>query len=118
MTNALLLGAYAVLSVASLLLLKLGAPAAREAGLDLARIPAAALAQLAAGVALYAASFAVWLAVLARLELSVAYPVAIGLTLAGISLASVVVLRESIGLLHLAGIALIFGGIVLVTRPA
>jgi len=67
------------------------------------------------GAFLYGVSFVVWLVILARTPASQAYPVAVGLTLAGVTLASVIVLREHVTPLHLVGILTIFAGILLVT---
>lgn len=116
MTNGLLLGGYTVMSVLGLLLLKLGAPAIRAGG-GLAALGWTPIVQVLAGMALYIGAFLLWLVILSRMELSVAYPVAIGLTLVFLSVASVIVLNESITPVHLAGIVLILIGIVLVTRP-
>ena len=68
------------------------------------------------GASLYVASFAVWLVILARHELSSAYPAAIGLTLAFSTLGAVLLLNEALNVARLVGIALIFLGIFLVTR--
>jgi multidrug transporter EmrE-like cation transporter len=113
-TNTLLLVAYTVFSVAGLLLLKLGAPALRSSGLLAADWKP--LVQVGTGAALYITAFLVWICVLSRIELSVAYPVAIGLTLVFLSAASIMILGEPIGVVRIIGIGLIFSGIVLVTR--
>lgn len=116
MINAALLGAYTAMSVVGLLLLKLGAPALRQLGNGLDKVAWTPLLQICIGAALYIGAFAVWLVILSRIELAVAYPVAIGLTLVFLSLASVLLLKESIGAMHFAGIVFIFLGIVMVTR--
>lgn len=118
MTNVALIAAYAALSVAGLLLLKLGAPALRDSVSGLAHLPLKPLVQVAAGGILYVASFALWVAILSRVDLAIAYPVSIGLTLALLAAVSAFVLKESLGLTHLLGIGLIFAGIVLVTRAS
>src|SRR6185312_3047009 len=71
---------------------------------------------LVLGASLYIASFAIWLVILARHELSVAYPTAIGLTLAFSTVGAAVCLAEPLSIVRFAGIILIFLGIFLVTR--
>lgn len=118
MINVLLIAAYAVLSVAGLLLLKLGAPHIRGAYGGLTQLAWKPLVQIGAGGILYVASFALWLVILSRVDLSIAYPVSIGLTLALLTVVSAFILKESFGLSHVLGVGLIFAGIVLVTRAA
>jgi multidrug transporter EmrE-like cation transporter len=74
------------------------------------------LLQLGAGALLYIGAFAVWLVILSRMELSIAYPVAVGLTLVFVTVGSTLVLNEAIGVVRLLGIALIFVGITLVVQ--
>jgi multidrug transporter EmrE-like cation transporter len=50
------------------------------------------------------------------MELSIAYPIAIGLTLVFSTLASWLVLSETISVLRLLGMLLIFIGIVVIAR--
>jgi multidrug transporter EmrE-like cation transporter len=110
-----LFAAYTASSVVGLLLLKHAMPLARmgwQGGLWLS----GATALLGLGACLYIASFFVWLVILARHELSAAYPAAIGLTLAFSTVGAAVFLSESLSPLRLAGIVLIFVGILLVTR--
>ena len=74
------------------------------------------LALLALGAALYGCSFLLWMFILSRTQLSVAFPVVIGATLAATTLGAWLVLREPVNLVRLAGIAVVFAGIVLVSR--
>jgi hypothetical protein len=62
------------------------------------------------------ASFANWLVILARHELSVAYPTAIGLTLAVFHGGGGGLLGRAAQHAEISGITLIFLGILLVTR--
>ena len=110
-----LLFAYCVMQVAGLLFIKAYIQAAKEA-LRTGAYLAPPILFLLAGFALYVGSFLMWIAVLARLELSIAYPIAIGLTLIFSTLGAIYLLGEPVGLTKLAGIALIMGGIVLVIR--
>jgi drug/metabolite transporter (DMT)-like permease len=110
-----LFAVYTASSVVGLLLLKQALPLARidwQTGFSLT-VP---LLLLVCGACLYIASFAVWVVILARHELSAAYPAAIGLTLAFSTVGAATFLSEPLSPARLAGIALIFLGILLVTR--
>lgn len=103
---------YTILSVWGLLLLKPAlSPMAAGAG-----VTASGALQALAGLAIYTVSFALWLVVLARQPLSVSYPIAIGLTLAASALAAGWRLDEALPMLRIAGIAVIFVGVVMVAR--
>jgi multidrug transporter EmrE-like cation transporter len=65
---------------------------------------------LAAGFVLYVVSFGLWMRILARLPLSTAYPIAIGLTLACSTAGAVLLLNERLGALKLAGMVMILAG--------
>lgn len=67
------------------------------------------------GVLSYAASFVLWLVVLARVPLSVAYPVAVGVTIAFSTLFAWLLLREPMSLRLLFGLVLIVAGVTLVS---
>ena len=67
------------------------------------------------GVLSYAASFVLWLVVLARVPLSVAYPVAVGVTIAFSTLFAWLLLREPMSLRLLLGLVLIVAGVTLVS---
>ena len=118
MKNALLFGAYTVLSVLGLVLLKLGAPALREltSGGSNGTVLWKPILQGGLGAILYVGAFAVWILILTKMELSAAFPIAIGLTLVGLTITSALVLKERIGIMEFAGILFIFIGIFLVYR--
>jgi multidrug transporter EmrE-like cation transporter len=106
-----LFAAYVATSSFGLLLLKLSLSRIRAAdGAMLALSPDTLL--LAAGFALYVVSFGLWIRILARLPLSTAYPVAIGLTMAFSTTGAVLLLGERLGALKLAGMLLVFAGCV------
>lgn len=114
--NLLLLTAYTVTSVAGLTIMKLGftrLSAARAAGEGLTP----PLLQLGGGATLYVLSFALWMVILSRFPLTVAYPVAIGLTLTFTALLGVFLLHESVTPANAIGMLLIFAGVALVVRP-
>ncbi|WP_421988768.1 hypothetical protein [Roseococcus sp.] len=71
---------------------------------------------LALGAACYIGGFLIWMIVLARNELSVVYPIAVGATLALSSIAAAMLLGETLSLLRLAGIACIMLGVVVIVR--
>jgi multidrug transporter EmrE-like cation transporter len=67
------------------------------------------------GALSYGTSFVLWLVVLARVPLSVAYPIAVGATIAVSTLFAWLLLREPMSLRLLLGIALIVAGVTLVS---
>ena len=106
-----LFAAYVATSSFGLLLLKRSLSRIRAAGGAMLVVSPDTLL-LAAGFALYVVSFALWVRILARLPLSTAYPVAIGLTLAFSTTGAVLLLGERVGALKLAGMLLVFAGCV------
>jgi drug/metabolite transporter (DMT)-like permease len=112
MISAVLFILYGVSSATAVLLLKVAM--ARVGGLSAWRGTTGLI--FATGATLYAASFLLWLRLLSRLPLSVAYPAAIGLTLVLSLSMSTVWLHERLSTPRLAGAALVFAGIVLLTR--
>jgi len=70
-----------------------------------------------AGMACYGASIGLWLAVLARVQVSVAYPMlSIGYVIAAVL--GVMFLGETVGVARIAGIGLICLGVLLISRTA
>jgi multidrug transporter EmrE-like cation transporter len=114
MSKALLFAAYTAMSVTGLMLLKIASPALGRG--PVARLGWVSLLELGGGATLYIGAFAIWVVILSRVELSIAYPVAVGLTLAVLALASTLVLSETISFGRLLGIGLIFVGITLVVQ--
>jgi multidrug transporter EmrE-like cation transporter len=115
MLDVLLFVAYTIGSAISLLLIKAWlapALAAWRAGRDFAH-PGL---MVALGVGLYVVSFLTWMAILARNELSTAYPVAIGLTLLFSAVGAASLLGEPISPVRAVGMLLIVLGIALVVR--
>ncbi len=100
---------YVTTSSFGLLLLKRSLSRMRDADVALLSF-SPELLLLLAGAALYVVSFAVWLRILARLPLSTAYPVAIGLTMAFSTTAAVLLLGERLGPLKLGAMLAILGG--------
>jgi drug/metabolite transporter (DMT)-like permease len=124
MTRATLLLALASISLTALAQVTLrkamlGAPAQWSTPAEIMR-SALALAlspYLIAGMALYAMSIVLWLAVLSRTEVSLAYPLAsVGFIITAI--VAYFTLGESLTPARLFGILLICVGVVLVSRTA
>jgi multidrug transporter EmrE-like cation transporter len=128
MSRGLLLAALVgsiLLSASAQLLLKLGmsAPAVQRALQDPASGPVQTAAAILfsplilAGLAAFGASAGTWLLVLARVELSTAYPfVALGIVLTAV--AGVFLLGESMGPGKLAGVSLIVLGVLVLGLTA
>ena len=114
MINFMLMAVYTIASVSGLLLLKTGL-----AGLRAALTSAGSwvpLSQVGGGGLLYVISFGLWMVILNRIDLSVAYPIAIGLTLTFLTASSVLLFGEVLSALRLGGIVLVFLGVVMVAQ--
>ena len=110
-----LFAGYTLLSVCGLMLLKVnvsdGVATLRGAGGSTVPVLLSAV-----GAACYISGFGLWLAILSRVPLSRAYPVAVGLTLLFTSLGAVFVLKEKAGLREGLGAIAIFVGVCLLAR--
>ena len=67
------------------------------------------------GFFLYAIGFLLWLHILSKFKLNVAFPIAISLFFIVSSLGSYFILKETFGFYHILGILLCFAGILLIT---
>ena len=97
----------------------LGAPAEWSTATEVARsaLTLALSLHLIAGMALYAVSIVLWLAVLSRAKVSAAYPLAsVGFIITAII--AHIALCESLMLVRMLGILLICAGVVLVSGTA
>lgn len=118
---AILLVASAVMTALANLLMRRGLLAIGGFSLE-GRGAAGLLASLVrspafvTGVILYGLAAVVWFRVLSLAEVSRSYPVLVGLTFIGVTLGAVLLFKEQVTLLRLAGIALILAGIVVVSR--
>lgn len=72
---------------------------------------------LVGGLFLLGAAFLLWLFVISKIKLNVAYPVVASLTIGLISLFSWLLFKEHLGLIQILGIALIIFGILLLLKP-
>src|SRR5437868_9387758 len=112
--NIALFAAYVTASSAGLLLLKRALVRIRAAGNHfLVLTPDTIL--LSTGFVLYVVSFVIWIRILARMPLSIAYPIAIGLTLAFSTSGAALLLGERFGSVRIAGILLKFAGCVVLS---
>ena len=112
--NHAVFAAYTVASATALILIKLHlAPAlgSLRTTPDWGHILPAA-----SGAILYGVSVLLWFYVLTKFDLSVAYPIAVGLTLAFSALGGVIILGEILTPLRILGIAMIMAGVVAVAR--
>lgn len=112
--NVLLFLGYTLASVAGLIILKMHLGPARE--FVNGQLAWSSISLVAVGAALYIAGFVFWLGILLRMDLSLAYPIAVALTLVFSSLAGWLLLNEMLSASRLLGIMVIFAGIVIVTR--
>ncbi len=80
-----------------------------------ARQWSAAALGAAATIATFAVNFALLFVLLARIDMSVMVPVAVGLNLLAAAALSILVFRERIGAAKLAGMLLIAGGVALLS---
>lgn len=106
---------YALLSVAGVVLVKRWLPEARSA-VAAGELMSAPVVGAAAGAASYCISFLLWMFVLTKAPLGVAYPIAIGTTLVLVLFASAIVFSERLGLAQLVGVGLVLLGITLIAR--
>lgn len=70
------------------------------------------------GVVLYGLAAVVWFYALSITEVSSGYPLLVGLTFAFVTLGAIVVFKESLNLLKIAGILIILTGIVILARAS
>ena len=114
--NTLLLVAWSVAnSVSGQLTLRWGMSAHSElVGLDLA-LAALTTWEVWLGLGLYISATVSWLAVLSRIDLSVAYPLA-SMNYVLVTILAATVLHEQVGLLRWAGTLCILVGILVVAR--
>jgi multidrug transporter EmrE-like cation transporter len=114
--NAITFAAYVSASSIGLFILK-----SSLAQLDFSSlrtlIHSPATAQVLTGACFYIFSFGIWLYLLAQLPLSIAYPIAIGLTATCTTAGSIIFLDEHLSVLKLIGIAMVSAGAVLLSMP-
>ncbi|GHA85608.1 hypothetical protein [Cognatilysobacter bugurensis] len=115
LSTPVLFAAYTVFSVAGMLIVKRVAPALKSAWASGESVIQPALL-VGTGAGLYVLGFSLWMIILARTPLTVAYPVAVGLTMVFSFVGAVVVLGESLSWQAILGSLLVFAGIALLAR--
>ena len=113
--SALLFVAYTLATSAGLLLVKAWIPEAQQAWHDGHRYSRPFL-MVAVGAGLYIASFGIWMVIVARMSLTIAFPIAIGAVLIVLMLGARVFLGEAVTPIKIFGTLLVFAGIVALTR--
>lgn len=111
MRFALLIVLYVVLNSMAQLLLKQGASAAAGSWVVLG-LPVNA--RLAGGIGLFGLSFLVWIYILAKENLSFAFPFAVGLGYSTVVLLAVLYLGETVSARQIVGIAAVLLGLLLI----
>jgi small multidrug resistance pump len=106
---------YAFASSAGLILIKRVLPDA-VTSVQGGRLVEAVTPSMVAGITLYVLSFAVWMVILSKSTLTVAYPIAIGLSAVGTLVGAVLILGESTSAIKIVGALLIVAGIALVSN--
>lgn len=114
-STPILFTAYTVFSVAGMVLVKYAAPALKAAMVQGASAVAPGLL-VVGGASMYVLGFLLWMVILTRSPLTVAYPIAVGLTMAFSTVCAAVFLRESLTWSTFVGMLLVFVGIVLLAR--
>lgn len=113
--NILLYTAYSILSATAIILLrttssKLGWP------INLSVVePRLALIFMSAA-AMYIASFGAWVFILSRTDVTIAYPICIGLTMLASTVLAITFLDESLTAHKLIGMLLLFFGVFFLSR--
>lgn len=110
-----LFAAYTVLSVAGMLVIKRFAPTL-QAALQAREGLFPPLLWVGGGACLYVAGFSLWMIILARTTLTIAYPVAVGLTMVFSMIGAVWLLGETLTTQTILGSLLVFAGIALLAR--
>jgi multidrug transporter EmrE-like cation transporter len=113
--NAGLFATQIIASVAGLMLAKQWLPHLRHAwalGSGLLQ----PVAMVATGAGLYALSFCLWLVILSRIELSVAYPIYIAATMLLTALGAALFLGESLTVLKTIGMIFVCAGVICLAK--
>lgn len=108
---------YTATSVSGLILIKSTLPEilSSKVAKNLAWI---SVIQFGLGSLLYIGSFGLWVVILSKYPLSVAYPIAIGLTLCFSTIVAVFFLSETVGVEKIFGTIFILFGIILISRES
>jgi drug/metabolite transporter (DMT)-like permease len=108
---------YSISSAAALLLLRVGLPKLSGVAQQGNWLSITAFG-IYVGMFLYGSSLVMWLWIVSRVELGIAYPAAIGLVTVLVALGSYFLLHENFGLLHGLGALLILSGVTILYRAS
>jgi multidrug transporter EmrE-like cation transporter len=113
----ILFAAYTLLSVGGMVVAKRALPALKIA-MSQGHDWLAPATLVALGGGMYVCSFLTWMVILSRSPLMSAYPTAVGLTMAFSTICAMLFLGESLTVASVAGVLLIFAGVVVLARAA
>jgi len=115
LSTPVLFAAYTIFSVSGMVLVKYAAPllkAALAAGSGVAG-PGS---MVVTGATMYVAGFLLWMLILVREPLTIAYPIAVGLTMLFSTLCAGLFLRESVTWYSVLGALLVLAGVSLLAK--
>ncbi len=119
MQMVLIFGAAVVINVIGTIFIKFGSSKIAAINLSWASIGSIVSNwHILLGIALYAGSFPAYSYILQKMSVSVVYPIFTSLSFAGVVLISVLFLKESLNIAQFLGLALVVGGIVLLSAGA
>jgi drug/metabolite transporter (DMT)-like permease len=114
-STSLIFAAYTFFSVTGMLIVKRFTPELKSAWVVREGL-LTPLIRVGGGALLYVLGFSLWMIILSRTPLTVAYPVAVGLTMVFSILGAAWLLGETLNAQTLFGSLLVFVGIVLLAR--
>jgi drug/metabolite transporter (DMT)-like permease len=117
LSTPVMFAAYTLFSVSGMVLFKHAAPKLKVA-LAAGEAYLAPAALVCTGAGMYVLGFLLWLVILSREPLTVAYPIAVGLTMVFSAVLAVVVLKEHISWTMALGALLVLLGITLLARSS
>src|SRR3954471_24137358 len=101
---------YATASVSGLILIKASIPAAKALLFNQRNYLNTPVLLIFLGGMLYVASFSIWMIILSRNDLSVAYPIAVGITIVMTIVGAGIILSENITFGRIVGSIVVFLG--------
>jgi multidrug transporter EmrE-like cation transporter len=109
------LAVYGVLSASGLILLRLFLPRAID-GFKNSNMSGRVLLAATLGLLAYTASLMIWLWMISSIELTVIYPIAVGIVTVLVAIGSILLLDEPVKLAHALGAALVLAGVTVLYR--
>jgi multidrug transporter EmrE-like cation transporter len=115
LATPILFAVYTVFSVSGMVLVKYAAPLLKAAMVSGSTLVLPGL-MVCAGAGMYVLGFLVWMLILAREPLTVAYPIAVGLTMLFSTILGTLLLRENLTWPSFLGTLLVLVGVTLLAR--